>query len=79
MVLQSYLSGLILHYARLYIKNIEADLNLSLWGGDVVLNNLELRLDVLQVLLPIPPELEITRGFIKAYADISRVWDSNHD
>ena len=45
MVLQSYLSALILKYAKLYIKNIEANLRLTLWGGDVVLNNVELRLD----------------------------------
>jgi hypothetical protein len=43
-MLQAYLSQLILKYAKLYIQNIEADLQLSLWGGDVVLNNLELRL-----------------------------------
>ena len=31
-MLQAYLSQLILKYAKLYIKNIEADLRLSLWG-----------------------------------------------
>src|SRR5690349_9130033 len=45
MVLQKYLTQLILSYARRYIRNIEANLNISLWGGDVVLNNLDLRLD----------------------------------
>ena len=61
-MLQRRLSGLILTYARTYIRNVEANLNLSLWGlravaqvslkpacclsgGDVVLNNLDLRLD----------------------------------
>jgi hypothetical protein len=45
MVLQAYLTNLILTYARKYIRNIQANLNISLWGGDVVLNNLDLRLD----------------------------------
>lgn len=45
MVLQRYLAALILSYARKYLRNIEANLNLSLWGGDVVLNNLDIRLD----------------------------------
>ncbi len=45
MVLQRYLTRLVLAYARRYIRNIEANLSLSLWGGDVVLNNLDLRLD----------------------------------
>ena len=45
MVLQRYLTQLILSYARKYIRNIEANLNISLWGGDVVLNNLDIRLD----------------------------------
>ena len=45
MVLQRYISQLILTYAQRYIKNIEASLNLSLWGGDMVFNNLEVRLD----------------------------------
>jgi hypothetical protein len=45
MVLQEYLTGLILRSARKYIRNIEANLNLSLWGGDVVLNNLDLDLE----------------------------------
>lgn len=36
-------------YVDKYIKNLKpSDLSLSLWGGDVVLYNLELRLDVLE-------------------------------
>lgn len=45
MVLQNYLTALILSYARKYLRNIEANLNLSLWGGDVVLNDIDIRLD----------------------------------
>lgn len=36
-------------YVNKYIKNLKpSDLSLSVWGGDVVLQNLELNLDVLQ-------------------------------
>ena len=36
-------------YVDKYIKNLKpSDLSLSLWGGDVVLYNLDLRLDVLE-------------------------------
>ena len=36
-------------YVDKYIKNLKpSDLSLSLWGGDVVLYNLDLKLDVLE-------------------------------
>lgn len=36
-------------YVNRYIKNLKpSDLQLSLWGGDVVLSKLELKLDVLE-------------------------------
>lgn len=36
-------------YVNRYIKNLKpSDLQLSLWGGDVVLSKLDLRLDVLE-------------------------------
>ena len=42
-------------YVDKYIKNLKpSDLSLSLWGGDVVLYNLELRLDVLEKVKEIP-------------------------
>ena len=42
-------------YVDKYIKNLKpSDLSLSLWGGDVVLYNLELRLDVLEKVRKIP-------------------------
>ncbi len=65
MVLQRYITSLILHYAKKYIRNIEANLNLSLWGGDVVLNNLDLRLDVIQRELGVPEAFKFTTGFVK--------------
>jgi hypothetical protein len=61
---QSYLSQLILKYAHKYISNIEANLNLALWG-DIVLNNLDIRLDVLQRELRIPAAFQLSRGFVK--------------
>jgi hypothetical protein len=121
-MLQAYLSQLILKYAKLYIKNIEADLRLSLWGmppclfivqftkylsdmcppttfichcrwrrrsqqcrtplGQCVSRLISVvhgliclahstflacfhPAAVLQDQLPIPPELELTRGFVK--------------
>lgn len=39
-------------YVNKYIKNLKpSDLQLSLWGGDVVLSKLDLRLDVLEQVL----------------------------
>ena len=42
--LESYLSPLLLYYADKFILNLP-DLKLSLWGGHIELNQLELRLD----------------------------------
>ena len=48
-MLESYITPLLMSYVDKYIKNLKpSDLSLSLWGGDVVLYNLELRLDVLE-------------------------------
>jgi hypothetical protein len=46
---EKYVSSIILAVARKYINNVNAsDLRLSLWGGAVTLNNVELRVEVLQ-------------------------------
>ena len=48
-MLEGYITPLFMGYVDKYIKNLKPeDLSLSLWGGDVVLQNLELNLDVLQ-------------------------------
>lgn len=48
-MLESYITPLLMGYVNKYIKNLKpSDLSLSVWGGDVVLQNLELNLDVLQ-------------------------------
>jgi hypothetical protein len=40
-------------------------IGLGLLGSDLVLNNLELRLESLQELIPTPLSFEFTRGFVK--------------
>lgn len=44
MVLQRYLTDLILTYARKYIRNIQANINLSLWGNNTAYTLLHLHL-----------------------------------
>lgn len=53
--LESYVTPLILSYVDKYIKNIKPeDSQLSLWGGEAVFNNLDLKLDVLERELNLP-------------------------
>ena len=48
-MLESYVTPLLMSYVNKYIKNLKpSDLQLSLWGGDVVLCKLDLKLDVLE-------------------------------
>lgn len=48
-MLESYVTPILMSYVNRYIKNLKpSDLQLSLWGGDVVLSKLELKLDVLE-------------------------------
>lgn len=43
------MTPILMSYVNRYIKNLKpSDLQLSLWGGDVVLSKLELKLDVLE-------------------------------
>ena len=54
-MLETYITPLLMSYLDKYVRNIHpSDLKLSFWGGDVVLNNLELRLEVLSNLIPLP-------------------------
>ena len=63
-MLEGYITPLLMSYIDKYVKNIKpSDLKLSFWGGDAVLTNLELRLDVLERELHIP--LEFKSGFIR--------------
>ena len=53
--LESYITPIILSQVERYVKNIKAeDSQVSLWGGDAVFNNLDLRLDVLEDELRLP-------------------------
>uniref|UniRef100_A0A0G4FFP3 Uncharacterized protein n=1 Tax=Chromera velia CCMP2878 TaxID=1169474 RepID=A0A0G4FFP3_9ALVE len=63
-MLETILTRIILHYANQYIKDIQTE-SFSLWSGDIALQNLELKLDVLQNILKVPEPFELTRGFIK--------------
>ena len=63
-MLEGYITPLLMSYLDKYVKNIKpSDLKLSFWGGDAVLRNLELRLDVLERELGIP--LEFRSGCIR--------------
>ncbi|KAF3691535.1 Vacuolar protein sorting-associated protein 13B Cohen syndrome protein 1 [Channa argus] len=54
-MLESYVTPLLMSYVNKYIKNLKpTDLQLSLWGGDVVLSKLDLKLDVLEQELKLP-------------------------
>lgn len=61
--LESYITPLLLGYVNKYIKNLKSeDFQLSLWGGDAVLTNLDLRLDVLEEEFHLP--FTFTNGHI---------------
>lgn len=63
-MLEGYITPLLMSYIDKYVRNIKpSDLKVSFWGGDAVLRNLELRLDVLERELGIP--LEIKSGCIR--------------
>ena len=50
--LESYITPFLTQYLNKFIQNITAeDLKLSIWGGDVVLTNLKLRLGTHGVLI----------------------------
>ncbi|XP_055871203.1 intermembrane lipid transfer protein VPS13B-like isoform X3 [Biomphalaria glabrata] len=52
--LESYITPLLMGYLDKYVKLRQEDFQLSLWGGDAVLNNLDLRLDELEKVLQLP-------------------------
>jgi vacuolar protein sorting-associated protein 13B len=53
--LESYITPWLLSYIDQYVKLRREDFQLSLWGGDVVFTNLELRLANIQKLVPALP------------------------
>ena len=63
-MLESYITPMLMGYISKYVKNIKSsDLQVSFWGGDVVLRNLELKLDVLEQELRYP--LQIKSGQLR--------------
>ena len=62
---QSALTSILLRYLSDYLENIEPDLRLSFYGGDVSLNNVEINLDMINKKLGLKEPFRITRGFIK--------------
>ena len=63
-MLEGYITPLLTSYLDKYVRNLKpSDLQLSFWGGDAVLRNLELRVDVLEREMHVP--LEFTSGRIR--------------
>ena len=52
--IESYITPLLMGYVDKYVKLKPEDFQLSLWGGDAVLYNLDLRLDVLEKAMQLP-------------------------
>uniref|UniRef100_A0A675B3R5 Chorein N-terminal domain-containing protein n=2 Tax=Anopheles darlingi TaxID=43151 RepID=A0A675B3R5_ANODA len=53
--IESYVTPIILSYVEKYVKNVRPeDSQVSLWGGEVVFQNLDLKLDVLEEELQLP-------------------------
>ncbi|XP_061177950.1 intermembrane lipid transfer protein VPS13B-like [Saccostrea echinata] len=52
--IESYITPLLMGYVDKYVKLRHEDFQLSLWGGDAVLNNLDLRLDVIEKAIQLP-------------------------
>src|ERR1700761_3281435 len=60
--LESYITPLLMGFIDKYVKLKKEDFQLSLWGGDVVLNKLDLRVDIVKQLLNLP--VTIKSGFV---------------
>ena len=52
--LESYITPLLMGYIDKYVELKQDDFQLSLWGGDAVLNKLDLRLDAIEHALALP-------------------------
>ena len=66
MVLESLIEPLILNSAKKYIANLDISaLRLSIFGGDVVLQNLELKLEVLRQEFAAGLPIHFRRGFVR--------------
>ena len=63
--LRGYLTELILEQLSYFIRKECLNVDQLTIGGDLVLHNLELKLDVLRETLGVPLTFDISRGFIK--------------
>ncbi|XP_041362052.1 vacuolar protein sorting-associated protein 13B-like [Gigantopelta aegis] len=52
--IESYITPLLMGYVNKYVELRQEDFQLSLWGGDAVLNNLDLRLHVIEKAIQLP-------------------------
>lgn len=52
--IESYITPLLMGYIDKYVKLRPDDFQLSLWGGDAVLYNLDLRLDIIEKAIQLP-------------------------
>lgn len=52
--LESYITPLLFSYVDKYVKLKQEDFKLSLWGGDVTLHKLDLRLDAVERAIQLP-------------------------
>ncbi|CEM30978.1 unnamed protein product [Vitrella brassicaformis CCMP3155] len=73
--MEHILSRLILSYASRYLHRDFTTDKISLWEGNIVLNQLELKLDVLADAIGVPPYLELARGVIRELR-ISIPWNA---
>ena len=65
-MLEGYITPLLTSYLNKYIKNLKpSDLQLSFWGGDAVLKNLELKLDAIEEALRGVVPFELKSGRVK--------------
>ncbi|VDK36164.1 unnamed protein product [Taenia asiatica] len=52
--IETYLGPLLMRYIGKYVKLCDDQFQLSLWGGDAVLNYVELQYDIFEDLMPLP-------------------------
>ena len=92
--IESYITPFLTSYLNRFILNLTSeDLKLSIWGGDVVLTNLKLRLDIAESLAGLPfrinsvsitsnKTLEIIKNYrdtFMSYEFISHGWLSHRN
>ena len=65
-MLEGYITPLLTSYLNKYIKNLKpSDLQVSFWGGDAILRNLELRLDAIEEALRGIVPFQLKSGSVK--------------